>query len=873
MLSGSGTRGNVVKGNYIHCSPTASDPQCYIGVLVSNGASGNVIGGDVNNWNVIMGHKFEGIAIIGQFTDQNEISYNKVGAFDPSGIYTGNRNEGNGAGIAILSEAAPEIHFPFPVYATSSLSDHPGPDGTIVHHNYVAGNRGNGIILIRATNFVAYENEVMENSGNGIYWIGSTGEAYRNNLAHNDLSGVRIEPYFGHDTPGHPATSPSTHDDDVVSEPTDANRYGLYWNSIADNGEYGLLIIDNPWLRLNLISDPSAAGNEISGNSKGNAAKYWFGYVELKDPHSNPVLGKVVEIFRNDGDSVADYTSSTYDSNGRYGPTGFNYDDITTWFLILEEELSTAGIYSNYNAHRFRVSGSMLTSETYSWDGIYDPASESGGALESPPGSGAYRYQYAEVTFRSISVSKPKPKSLCDFTAQLNATDLNGYPVEPGDMLRYELRIRSDCDNAEAEAELSIPAELEIVPETLRSNVGSVSYSENWRVVKWTGYLQEREPVNISFDGKVLKTALGSSIETRALVKCLSNTCVHASVWSDDPLTTFEYDPTIRAVTSMRFEVPPAGSISFPFNLTYYGPSKVSHDCEGWKVKLEHRELEEGELKPYFGLLTVEAPDKALAGSSCEVKFEPSRVFPSMRKLNISSLNVTITVIPVLKVEAELDAYPRNLSLGAATRVLVRVRNEGNADLDVSLELPLKGFRLISIPYSTGGEISHDGSIKWALRVSPWSSRVAQVNLITTEEGYLSLQGILKIRYANESYEVFTDDPRTLEKGDQTVLIVTRAIVRGTQEGSGNRSSTNPQNRKTENNEMSPSAIGYSLASTTSIAECSGVAVTSATEANLSKKEVKLLNDRGSNSLARAFLLMLISAILVSALLLRRMRS
>ncbi len=406
-LVGDRTDSNVLIGNYVHCNPTLTDPQCYIGIVVSEGASNNVIGGDPTGWNIVAGHKYEGIAVYGGGTDGNEISYNRVGAFDSSGGYTGNRNDGNGAGIAVVSEAHPRVTFPFPVYARDPAYYHEGPSGAEIHHNNVTGNRGNGIILIWTTNFDVYRNNVTYNSGNGIYWIGSTGEVHdKNNITDNDLSGIRIEPFWGYEGTGHQALSPSTCDDDVLSQPTDPDGYGIYGNRIENNGEYGIYIIDTPWATLDDLRDPAKADNQISGNSQGDARKVWFGYVRVEDPGGNPVLGVTVEVLRDDDDWVADYTSSTYDSQGRYGPSGFDYDDVTTWFWIVEEEITSSGEYKNYNVHEFRIPGSLPVYELYSWDGDYpSPPAESGGATESPPRSGAYRYQYARVTFRQVEES------------------------------------------------------------------------------------------------------------------------------------------------------------------------------------------------------------------------------------------------------------------------------------------------------------------------------------------------------------------------------------------------------------------------------------------------------------------------------------
>ncbi len=381
-IEGQGSDGNEVLYNYILADPVNMS----LGIIITGGASRNLVAR-----NVVRGHAYEGIFVNGTGTDWNNVSRNWVGAFDRWGNYLADRSLGNGAGIAVACDAAPKIHYPFPVNGSSAQ----GPDSTLLQGNRVAGNRGAGVILIGTTNFVLNaSNEVWDNELWGVYWVGSSGNVSGNSIHDNDLDGVRVEPYYGE------SSHPDDHADDVLSLGLGFGGMGISGNVIQDNGGLGLYVLDNPWANLSWV----VGNNTVSGNGLGQAALDWLGYVQVRDSGGGAVLGLTVEIFRggDDGDDVADYASGAWDSAGRYGPPDFDYENISTWWRVREVEINSSGTY-RYNPHSFTLNGFVRPPEVYSWDGEFDPASESGGAWESPPGSGADRYQYALVSYGSPS--------------------------------------------------------------------------------------------------------------------------------------------------------------------------------------------------------------------------------------------------------------------------------------------------------------------------------------------------------------------------------------------------------------------------------------------------------------------------------------
>ncbi len=303
-----------------------------------------------------------------------------VGAFDSAGNPTGDRADGNGGGIAVLSVPAPATHLGFPVTGPAA----PGPADTLLLGNRVYGNRGYGVVLINATRFNSTMDEVEWNQLDGIYWIGSSGVIDRATVRNNEGDGVRVEPHFG-------SSAAPDGSDDVLPTPTDPAGLGITGSDLSGNGGYGIRVVDSPWANL---SDLCSA-NSVTGNGLGSAVKLWLGYAVVSW-RGRPMPGATVWLYRggDDGDDVPDYVSGPADPQGRCGPPGFDYGDVSTWWLVEESEVDGSGNYLVYNPHSAAVNAARIRG-TYSWDGAFPwPAGESGGAVEAPPGSGAWRYQY-----------------------------------------------------------------------------------------------------------------------------------------------------------------------------------------------------------------------------------------------------------------------------------------------------------------------------------------------------------------------------------------------------------------------------------------------------------------------------------------------
>lgn len=121
-LGGRGTSGNAVVGNLIGTDPTGTlaVANAAFGVLVTGGASGNVVGGTPDAPNVVSGNAQDGVVLFAAATSGNEIADNVIGA-----DITGTEPLGNRVGVFVDGGAA----------------------SNTIARNVIAGNRNDGILV------------------------------------------------------------------------------------------------------------------------------------------------------------------------------------------------------------------------------------------------------------------------------------------------------------------------------------------------------------------------------------------------------------------------------------------------------------------------------------------------------------------------------------------------------------------------------------------------------------------------------------------------------------------------------------------------------------------------------------------------------
>lgn len=400
LVSGSGTDHNTVRYNWILGGTYTSPSVGYdnTGVIIIDGTQHNTIG----PCNLIQYHYYDGIQIVGDGADYNEIKEN--------GLFSCEGDAGishNGRGIAVINAYPDAAHGYDPQLGPSTS----GPAGTTIQNNDIMENYGDGIILRyiapRSEGVTTIsDNEITDNGatgddiGNGIYCIGSSPDITGNTITGNHENGIKLAVYFGE------SDSPSTADDDVLSDGTSMDISG---NTIGDNGTVvannvgaGIYAVDTP---LGDIDALYSANTWDTDDDVCHIQQDWYGYVKVVDSDGNGITGKTV-IVEQGGDASGwgwTYTFTTYDSDGNYGPVGFDIDHERTYQKIVEKRVKNDRSSESYTPQLVYIQGTTYKAE-YAYNGKYpDPSDEIGGAIESPSGSGWDRYQYAQLTMLSAS--------------------------------------------------------------------------------------------------------------------------------------------------------------------------------------------------------------------------------------------------------------------------------------------------------------------------------------------------------------------------------------------------------------------------------------------------------------------------------------
>ncbi len=211
-ISGKETESNQLIKNKIGTDHTGKVklPNGGAGVEISEGAEGNIVGGDEKrDGNLISGNKGNGVTIKGKGTESNKLIKNKIGTDDSGKLALG--NEGDGVEISggatynrIGGRALDAAAWYTPIY------------GTAFEENIISGNAGNGVwIKGKGTN----SNMVRGNK------IGMVGKSGFDELG-NGKCGV------------------------VISGGASNNRIGgdgsYHYNIIGDNKKDGIQIVSHP---------------------------------------------------------------------------------------------------------------------------------------------------------------------------------------------------------------------------------------------------------------------------------------------------------------------------------------------------------------------------------------------------------------------------------------------------------------------------------------------------------------------------------------------------------------------------------------------------------------------------------------------------
>ncbi len=366
FISGSAAQNNVVQGNYIGTDVTGSadlgngwnigTDTGHGGVYIQDGASNNRVEGNLIRYNYI------GVRLLGSGTgytppQANQILSNTVTSNDAYGIVN---------------------------QVTHNNTTHltPADGDNLIAYNTITG-----------TGYPAH-------TGIGIFNYGASPRILTNTVSNNRTFGIVNRVWFGTDGPANAA-------DDILSVPLIAG------NTIDGNGNDGIQSRDTaPLNRYTLGAD-----NTIGNNSgEPDVSQRWFGVVEVLTGTQPITVGLTVTVTRVGGVGQACPAGACVGNvynGGAWGPAGFVYTDVekadgtSTWFEIIEYEITWNNQWVTYTPHLARVGGAALGSRSFAFDGVTTTAEISGDVglptciptgITSDPQHSFCRYQIAQVT-------------------------------------------------------------------------------------------------------------------------------------------------------------------------------------------------------------------------------------------------------------------------------------------------------------------------------------------------------------------------------------------------------------------------------------------------------------------------------------------
>jgi hypothetical protein len=316
-LTGAGTQSNQVMGNHIGVSVTGAEALANLdnGVYISEGASGNVIGGTVDGaGNVISANGYKGILIVSADTWGTEVIGNLIGT--------------NAAGDSALGNTWDGIEI------AGYAHDNRVGGTTANERNVLSGNGSNGIIIIGG----AHHNEVQGNL------IGTDSTATFA-IGGQPNGGVDLADGAQYNTIGGPTAAErniisGNGVDGIFVEGAETQFNTIQGNFIGTDLSGSAAIPNNPWglFILNTASNNLIAENLIRGNL-GHGMEITFGATanEIRENEVRQNGGAGIHL--TSGVSQHQVISNTITGNGRAG----------VWMEdgCIQNELASNLIYDN----------------------------------------------------------------------------------------------------------------------------------------------------------------------------------------------------------------------------------------------------------------------------------------------------------------------------------------------------------------------------------------------------------------------------------------------------------------------------------------------------------------------------------------------
>jgi putative surface-exposed virulence protein len=328
LISGGGTTGNTVCGNYIGTTANGTDDlgNSVSGVVVTAGAQNNRIGGDTQGErNVISGNDHSGIEIVNTDTMSNTVCGNYIGTDRDGAADLGNTFFG------IQIEGGPQNN----VIGGDTEGERNVISGNDMQGIRIHDSRGNTI----SGNYIGIAADGTSDRGNGSdgveigggaqnNTVGGDAQGERNVISGNDRSGVEIR---GSGTTGNTIRGNYIGTDASGTADRGNSAYGVYITVGAQNNTVGgdtpdeRNVISGNDMDGIVISRSDTMGNTVCGNYIGTAANgtgglgnAWSGILISSGAQNNTVgPGNVIAHSGYDGVEVngIDTTGNTVTQN------------------------------------------------------------------------------------------------------------------------------------------------------------------------------------------------------------------------------------------------------------------------------------------------------------------------------------------------------------------------------------------------------------------------------------------------------------------------------------------------------------------------------------------------------------------------------
>jgi titin len=195
IISGTGTTGNVVEGNYIGTDATGEYPvgNAVDGVDIAGGASSNVVGGtSYAARNIISANALLGVWITGSGTSSNQVQGNYIGtdatSTSPLGNGLGGVQIDSGASSNLIGGSNANDSNLIQYNAGNGVGIGAGSFGNVIQFDIINLNGGNGVLFAGANGNTVVDCTIEANGAWGIL-DGGSGNYYAYNTIANNVDG------------------------------------------------------------------------------------------------------------------------------------------------------------------------------------------------------------------------------------------------------------------------------------------------------------------------------------------------------------------------------------------------------------------------------------------------------------------------------------------------------------------------------------------------------------------------------------------------------------------------------------------------------------------------------------------------------------